>query len=880
MGPEPDRRPRAAWLGVIVASALLLLAGGAAPAVAEYDATMPPGIDPGTPSYAGSSTPLPGEPVRFDPRRSPLRAIFDADAAVAAARTGSTGCSSGRSCSANDTALYTRGRALYMYTHDPATLGFAGGYAYRERPTGRQPGHVHGRALGRDAGGGRRRRASSTRATGRARSPASGLSVVQNEVHHPQQCRRHGAGAHEHRQRADDADGDRAARRSRPPGGGRHRADGLGDGALRPHRRHPAPERQTDSTASGTTLTRTVTLDPGAVDDPQGADGRDARPSSPGSAPGVRALSRLRPADGAAHPAARVQPLVGRQRPLHRHARRRTSRRCPTTGRCSTGSTSSTATSPATTTSSRSRSRACSATTTRSADPADAHAGPEVLQRTRSTPTATGCHQVRAPSARRSPTTRATPPTGTTPTSSTSRARPSRATRSTAATGRSSPTSRTTPSATSRASSPSTTRISNGLIEYARATLTGNDADAVALAVLRQRPQDRTETAFWYSGAKRGGRGYGLLGNTAKAAEMNAIAEKIKTSILDHLWDDAPGRRRRGGGATRPACPGRSATRCASAAAPSTSRCRRDRQRPARLHDRDWVNPAGEHDVVARLRLRHRDDREHVPDRERRGRPAAVRDHHRRRRRGAADQRARAAAREPVDAPRGDARGHDRHALRQRRRRSATNTGMTLTRRASARRTSNWIGRSQYGDPTLRATVDDFQIYDRALSDAEVRRSAARRPSRRRQRRRLRVRRGQRDDRDRLVGQRSATRTIATLHVQPPGQGVPAARRRARRPGLLEGPAELLAVHRRHRAEHRRVQAGAALLRRPAEFPIMPSYTANQADKAEPTRPARAGATTSPTSTRPSRRSSTPRRCATTRRSTSRRTCTAGCSSG
>ena len=32
--------------------------------------------------------------------------------------------------------LLTRGRALYMYTNSSGTLGFAGGYAYRERPTG------------------------------------------------------------------------------------------------------------------------------------------------------------------------------------------------------------------------------------------------------------------------------------------------------------------------------------------------------------------------------------------------------------------------------------------------------------------------------------------------------------------------------------------------------------------------------------------------------------------------------------------------------------------------------------------------------------------------------------------------------------------------
>ena len=33
-----------------------------------------------------------------------------------------------------DSYLYTRGRALYMYTHRAGPLGFAGGYAYRERP--------------------------------------------------------------------------------------------------------------------------------------------------------------------------------------------------------------------------------------------------------------------------------------------------------------------------------------------------------------------------------------------------------------------------------------------------------------------------------------------------------------------------------------------------------------------------------------------------------------------------------------------------------------------------------------------------------------------------------------------------------------------------
>ena len=34
--------------------------------------------------------------------------------------------------------------------------------------------------------------------------------------------------------------------------------------------------------------------------------------------------------------------------------------------------------------------------------------------------------------------------------------------------------------------------------------------------------------------------------------------------------------------------------------------------------------------------------------------------------------------------------------------------------------TNNWIGRSQYADPMLAGFVDEFQIYDHALSEAEI----------------------------------------------------------------------------------------------------------------------------------------------------------------
>jgi Alpha-L-arabinofuranosidase B, catalytic/Concanavalin A-like lectin/glucanases superfamily/NPCBM-associated, NEW3 domain of alpha-galactosidase/Lamin Tail Domain len=51
----------------------------------------------------------------------------------------------------------------------------------------------------------------------------------------------------------------------------------------------------------------------------------------------------------------------------------------------------------------------------------------------------------------------------------------------------------------------------------------------------------------------------------------------------------------------------------------------------------------------------------------------------------------------------------------------ATNTNMTLNPSSLGDTNQNWIGRSQFGaDPYLNGTVDDFNIYDRALSGSEV----------------------------------------------------------------------------------------------------------------------------------------------------------------
>ncbi|WP_426512029.1 beta-L-arabinofuranosidase domain-containing protein [Dactylosporangium sp. McL0621] len=51
---------------------------------------------------------------------------------------------------------------------------------------------------------------------------------------------------------------------------------------------------------------------------------------------------------------------------------------------------------------------------------------------------------------------------------------------------------------------------------------------------------------------------------------------------------------------------------------------------------------------------------------------------------------------------------------------AGTNTGMTLNPSRLGNPGNRWIGRSQYGDPFLDATVDEFHIFDRALSQTEL----------------------------------------------------------------------------------------------------------------------------------------------------------------
>ncbi|SDH01885.1 discoidin domain-containing protein [Nonomuraea jiangxiensis] len=79
----------------------------------------------------------------------------------------------------------------------------------------------------------------------------------------------------------------------------------------------------------------------------------------------------------------------------------------------------------------------------------------------------------------------------------------------------------------------------NRLIEYDWGALTGNDADAVSFHWKSGR-MDRAESAYQYSGALAAAQAYEAIGNTAKANEMRTLATQIQNAIVNVLWN--PGR--------------------------------------------------------------------------------------------------------------------------------------------------------------------------------------------------------------------------------------------------------------------------------------------------------------------------------------------------
>jgi hypothetical protein len=256
----------------------------------------------------------------------------------------------------------------------------------------------------------------------------------------------------------------------------------------------------------------------------------------------------------------------------------------------------------------------------------------------------------------------------------------------------------------------------NHLIAYGAGALTGNDADAVALAWFGG-PQDRTESAFWYSGAKAAAEAYRLVGKDAKAAEMDAIAENIKQSILTLLWDDRlepdPGTSEVG------RVPGKFANAVRLG----------DVAQYVSLPDNvtsglddftisAWVNPAQVNTWARVFDFGTGTQANMFLTVSAGAAPRfAITTNG-----GGAEQRINATA--PLAA------GQWTHfavtlsgttgRLYVNGTEVGSNPNLTLRPSSLGATTNNWIGRSQYADPNLNGTVDDFQIYDRALTPEEV----------------------------------------------------------------------------------------------------------------------------------------------------------------
>ncbi|WP_246635845.1 MGH1-like glycoside hydrolase domain-containing protein [Actinoplanes hulinensis] len=76
----------------------------------------------------------------------------------------------------------------------------------------------------------------------------------------------------------------------------------------------------------------------------------------------------------------------------------------------------------------------------------------------------------------------------------------------------------------------------NGVIEYDWGAMTGNDADAVSFH-WRAGNLDRAETAYVWSAANAARDAYTLAGNTAKATEMQTLADRIRNGVINTLWN-------------------------------------------------------------------------------------------------------------------------------------------------------------------------------------------------------------------------------------------------------------------------------------------------------------------------------------------------------
>lgn len=134
-----------------LATVATLLTGGVASAYAN-GATSNPNADMEYPSFKGDADPVPSAGVSYNPSTSYLKQVFDEDVANGAGNDTSHDfwidemltrkSSEPVGTGSNDAGeywfegadrneyLFSRGRAAYMYSHKPGSLGFVGNAAY------------------------------------------------------------------------------------------------------------------------------------------------------------------------------------------------------------------------------------------------------------------------------------------------------------------------------------------------------------------------------------------------------------------------------------------------------------------------------------------------------------------------------------------------------------------------------------------------------------------------------------------------------------------------------------------------------------------------------------------------------------------------------
>ncbi|HET9347003.1 MAG TPA: LamG domain-containing protein [Candidatus Limnocylindrales bacterium] len=272
----------------------------------------------------------------------------------------------------------------------------------------------------------------------------------------------------------------------------------------------------------------------------------------------------------------------------------------------------------------------------------------------------------------------------------------------------------------------------NKLIEYNVGFLTGNDADTPTFhwAQFRGQPtrQDRAEAAYQWAGARAAAEAYTILGDDAKAAEMNALAEDIRQAILTILWDDGP--------IVEPPEPVQVPATRSLGQTSFGNAVQLGNPEPNRYVDMPdgivqslsgdftiaaWVNRTTtsgqtwarvfDFGTGTQFNMFLTVDAGGAP-----GARFAITNNG-----GGAEQQVTAAAPIPT--------GWHHVAVTRTGTTVvlwvdgvsvASNPNVTLAPSSLGNTTNNWIGRSQYADPLLQAVIDEFQVYSRALSDTEI----------------------------------------------------------------------------------------------------------------------------------------------------------------